>query len=230
MIYNDHTLRIGSRAAGRGRGRAALAMVAALALTTSLAAQEATPLPAYPLDAAGVNAFDRPFMAPYDGTLDAVSDYGQYAAFLTPGVFALSAPVSDWFGVGAMYAGSALLSYAARTVLKAAIVRERPYLYFDGAPADAIAEGDHLDSFPSGHAIMAFTGAAFTATLYAERYPDAPERLPATIAAYALAALTAGLRVASGSHFVSDVLAGAAIGSAFGFAVPFAASRLGWLD
>ncbi|HPM73311.1 MAG TPA: phosphatase PAP2 family protein [Spirochaetales bacterium] len=226
MIYNDHTLRTGSRAAGR----AALAIVAALALTPNLAAQEATPLPAYPLDVSTVNAFDRPLMAPYDETLDTISDYSQYAAFLTPGVLALSAPVSDWFGLGAMYAGSALLSYTARTVLKAAIVRERPYLYFDGAPADAIAEGDHLDSFPSGHAIMAFAGAAFTATLYAERYPDAPERLPATIAAYALAALTVGLRVASGSHFASDVLAGAAIGSAFGFAVPFAASRLGWLD
>lgn len=207
-----------------------LAIITALALTTSLSAQEATPLPTYPLDASSVNAFDRPLMAPYDGTLDAISDYSQYAAFLTPGVFALSAPVSDWFEVGAMYAGSALLSYAARTILKATIERERPYLYFSGAPAGAIAEGDHLDSFPSGHAIMAFTGAAFTATLYAERYPDAPERLPATIAAYALATLTAGLRVASGSHFASDALAGAVIGSAFGFAVPFAASRLGWLD
>jgi len=206
-----------------------LAMAAlSLVLAAPLAAQETTP--GLPLPAIDVNAIDRVIMFSYSEPLDSVSDYTQYAAFLSPAVFALAAPVEDWLGIGAMYAGSAVLSYAARTGLKAVVERNRPYMYFDNPPASLVAEGDHLDSFPSGHAIMAFTGAGYTATLFARRYPDSPYRWPAVAGAYALATATVALRVGSGSHFMTDVAAGAAIGTFFGFIVPYTVDRLGWLD
>lgn len=204
---------------------ALLALACALA-PVATGAQEAT----YPLPSYDVNLIDRSLMFSYSEPLDAASDYTQYAAFLTPSVFALAAPTEDWLGIGAMYAGSALMSFATGTLLKAVIERERPYMYFDDPPAAAIADGDYIDSFPSRHSIMAFTGAAFTATLFKERYPDSPYRVPAVIAAYVLAGVTAGLRVGSGSHFLTDVAGGAAIGTFFGFIVPYASSRLGWLD
>jgi len=205
--------------------RAALCALMAAAIVAPMAAQESAPLPV-----GDVNAFDRAVMFPYSAPLDAVSDYTQYAAFLSPAAFAFAAPAGDWFEVGAMYAGSAVLSYAARTALKAAIERNRPYMYFADPPSRLVEEGDHLDSFPSGHSIMAFTGAGFTAALFALRYPGSPYGLPATVGAYGLAAATVGLRVGSGSHFLTDVAAGAAIGSLFGILVPYAADRLGWLD
>jgi len=177
-----------------------------------------------------VNAFDRLAVLPYSEPLDVSSDFTQYAAFLTPAIFSVAAPVDDWLGIGAMYAGSAALSFGARTALKAVFDRARPYMYYADPPAGAIADGDYLDSFPSGHTIMAFTGAGFTAALFRIRYPDSPYRVPAVIASYALAAVTAGLRVGSGSHFMTDVLAGAAIGSLFGIAVPYAADALGLLE
>lgn len=71
---------------------------------------------------------------------------------------------------------------------------------------------------------MAFTGAAFTQALFSLRYPDSPYRIPVTASAWTLAAATAVLRVASGNHFVTDVLAGALIGSFYGFAVPYVCS------
>ncbi|PKL24981.1 MAG: hypothetical protein CVV47_06765 [Spirochaetae bacterium HGW-Spirochaetae-3] len=207
-------------------GPAALLVLACALAPVATGAQEAT----YPLPSYDVNLIDRSLMFSYSEPIDIASDYTQYAAFLAPSVFALAAPTEDWLGIGAMYAGSAMISFATGTLLKAVIERERPYMYFDDPPASAIADGDYIDSFPSRHSIMAFTGAAFTATLFKERYPDSPYRVPAVVAAYALAGVTAGLRVGSGSHFLTDVAGGAAIGTFFGFIVPFASSRLGWLD
>lgn len=202
--------------------------VPAIFAPASLAAQETASYPA--LAPSDVNAIDRALMFSYSEPLDTVSDYTQYAAFLSPAAFALAAPPRDWLGIGAMYAGSAVLSYAARTGIKAVVERNRPYMYFDDPPASLIEEGDHLDSFPSGHSIMAFTGAGYTATLFALRYPDSPYRVPAVAGAYALATATAALRIGSGSHFLTDAFAGAAIGTLFGFIVPYAVDRLGLLD
>lgn len=191
-----------------------------------LAAQEA----AEPLEATSVPTIDRAMMFPYRESLDRASDYTQYASLLVPGVFALATPSSEWPGIVAMYAGSAVLSFATRTVLKATIDRNRPYMYFNDPPLEAIGNGDYLDSFPSGHSIMAFAGAGFTAALFTIRYPESPYRVPAVIGAYALAGTTVVLRIASGSHFGSDVAAGALIGSIFGLGVPLLVDRLGWLD
>lgn len=179
------------------------------------------------LDAANVNAFDRALMFPYNRGLDIASDVTQYAAFLMPAVFLLAAPAEDYPEIGLMYAGSSALALGARFGMKAAFERERPYMYFDATSLGADQLEDSNKSFSSGHAIMAFSGAAFTATMFALRYPDSPYRLPATVASFALAGSTAVMRVASGSHFTSDVLAGALIGAATGFLVPFIATKLG---
>lgn len=186
-------------------------------------------LSAEPLDRECVNAFDRPLMFSYSKTMDTVSDFSQYAAFLVPAAFLFAAPKDDYLGIGMMYAGSTALALGARYGLKAAFNRERPYMYFDNPPAALIASGDNLDSFPSGHVIMAFSGAAFTATLFAMKYPDSKWRFPVTVAAYALAGTTASLRISSGSHFATDVLAGALIGSFSGFIVPFVSYKAGWV-
>ncbi|GAB1456279.1 hypothetical protein MASR2M48_15870 [Spirochaetota bacterium] len=212
----------------RTTGAAVLPLALFMACMTggNLAAQESSTA----LNASDINQIDRAMMFAYEGRMDAASDYTQYASLLVPGVFALAAPTSDWPKVVAMYAGSAALSFATRTILKASIDRERPYMYFPDPPAGAIQDGDYLDSFPSGHTIMACTGAGFTAALFWLRYPDSPYRVPAIIGAYALAGTTVFLRLGSGSHFLSDVGAGALIGSIFGFGVPFLVDRLGWLD
>jgi hypothetical protein len=58
-------------------------------------------------------------------------------------------------------------------------------------------------SFPSGHTSAAFHGAAFIALNFDSRY---------AIPAYALATLVGYSRVRANRHYVSDVIAGAAIG------------------
>jgi undecaprenyl-diphosphatase len=99
-------------------------------------------------------------------------------------------------------------------------------MYFSDAPQKEIDEGKNDESFPSRHSAMAFSGAVFTATLFALRYPNSRYRVPVTAGAFALAGATAALRIGSGSHFTSDVVCGALIGSAAGFIVPFVVTKL----
>ena len=63
--------------------------------------------------------------------------------------------------------------------------------------------GDNRTSFPSGHTMSAFAGAAFLDGRYGKTFG---------IPAYALAAFTGYSRVHSGWHYRDDVLAGASIG------------------
>lgn len=185
---------------------------------------------AEPLDRDGVNAFDRPLMFDYSEGMDRVSDYTQYASFLMPVAFFAVAPSSGWLETGIMYATSSALALGSSTALKLVMERDRPYMYFDGAPQAEIDAGKSDESFPSRHSAMAFSGAAFVATLFAIKYPDSKYRIPVTTASYALAVTTAALRIGSGSHFMTDVFAGAAIGTFSGFIVPFVASKAGWID
>ncbi|HEY8518554.1 MAG TPA: phosphatase PAP2 family protein [Gammaproteobacteria bacterium] len=83
----------------------------------------------------------------------------------------------------------------ATLLLKAAVDKDRP-------------DGSDDDAFPSGHASMAFQGAAFMHRRYGWR-PAVP--------AYVLAAYTAWSRVDADEHDEADVLAGAALGIASSF-------------
>ncbi|MBQ9667276.1 MAG: phosphatase PAP2 family protein [Prevotella sp.] len=102
---------------------------------------------------------------------------------------------ASW-GELAMTAGAGYVLAAAATYgLKHVVDERRP---------------DHSDhrAFPSGHATMAFAGAAALRHEYGHLSPWV------SIGGYALATLTAADRVRRDRHYVHDVLAGAAIGTA----------------
>ena len=67
---------------------------------------------------------------------------------------------------------------------------------------------------------MAFAAAGFSTYLLLQGYPKTAWYLPLVVADYGLAFLTASYRVYSGVHFVSDVLAGAVLGTLCGFLLP----------
>jgi membrane-associated phospholipid phosphatase len=96
------------------------------------------------------------------------------------------------------------ISSVADGVLKNAIGRERPPLA--DPRVHALIPLPHDPSMPSGHAMMAFAGAALL-TLVAPRFGWA---------FVALAAAIAVSRVYLGVHFPSDVVVGAAIGAIIG--------------
>ena len=160
----------------------------------------------------------------YDENLSLASDVTLAMTMATPGLLVFEAPVSDYLAIGSSYGITMVGAYfGVRTPLKAIIDRERPYVGEDSRPDDT---SEDYDSFPSGHALMAFTSAAYTQTITSLWYPDSQVMRAASIAAWSLATATAVLRVVSGNHYPTDVLAGAAIGSALGFLGPYLTNKL----
>lgn len=181
---------------------------------------DATPWNGFPLDETGVNAFDRWSMRPYSQGLDDAGTVTQLMTMATPAVLA-AAHTGDWMTLGVMYAQSVMLTCGLKNTFKGLVDRNRPYMYFDDPSAGGIESGDRLNSFPSGHTAYAFNGAVFTSRVFSRCFPDSPWKTPVIVGSVSLAVTTAVLRIESGNHFLSDVLAGAAMGGLSGFLIPW---------
>jgi undecaprenyl-diphosphatase len=138
------------------------------------------------------------------------------AAIIVPLLFAFSRAASKRHLLPMVLA--AAVGGLAVFAIKIAVDRPRPPIGLaalgvavhvpDGVPPDS--------SFPSGHAQTAFAAAVYLALLF-----------PRGAAAFlALAALVGLSRVALGVHYPSDVIAGAALGSALSIAAFLIARRI----
>lgn len=174
-------------------------------------------------DAAGLSRLDALLARPYDGAMDRLSGAFVAVAALAPAAATLL-PSDDWFELGQGYVEAAAFAYGLKELGKSLVERYRPYAFLDAGARS----GDGADrSFPSGHAAIAFAGATYAAVAVGPRFKDSRWRWPLTIGAYLAASAAAGLRVASGEHYLSDVLAGAACGALAGALAPLARSALG---
>lgn len=184
-----------------------------------------TPWSGEQLDVTSVNAFDKSMMFSYNKTFDLASDVLAVSAMLFPAVL-FASPMEEWFTIGIMYAESLTWAFGIKELLKLTVARTRPYMYFENYPEDDVLEGKWNLSFPSGHTTYAFTGAAFSTYVFCRYFPTSLWRYAVGFGSYVLAATTATFRITSGSHFATDVLAGASIGTICGFIVPFIHSLL----
>ncbi len=110
-------------------------------------------------------------------------------------------------------------------VLKYTIGRERPFVHVLAplSPATTPQSADNNTSFPSGHTTLAFSLVTSSATIAAMRgYSRASWIWWAGVPA---ATFTAYFRVAADRHYLTDVLAGASVGSAVGLLVPYLGHR-----
>jgi membrane-associated phospholipid phosphatase len=162
------------------------------------------------------------------------SRFSPRAAGLSDGLLAVSiaAPVAYLVGDTVEDAdGDRLVLYSEALAVNLAVFqgakhlvqRPRPYLYSTSADVARYAadQGDDAyQSFYSAHAATAFCAATTGAYLTAVGSPGAGVRAFAWAGGFATAAAVANLRVRAGKHFYSDVVIGAAIGIAIGYAVP----------
>lgn len=185
-------------------------------------------------DINSVNAFDRWAMKPYSESIHkagtavclftAASPFVIIAGQTVCGNF----PLEELLTFGTMYVESFLFSHGIKESLKICVRRVRPYMYFDSEkPEDKLSDGDWQYSFPSGHTTFAFMGASFAISTFAYYFPKSSWRIPVACLSFGLAGTTAALRMMSGNHYFSDVLAGAAIGSLCGWFVPFLHNKIG---
>ena len=167
-----------------------------------------------------IATLEQVFMNPYSKPLHIVGTGTMILGMATPAIFAIM-PSKEWLTVGTMYLETMLIANGIKEWTKLLVYRARPYMYFDGYPEDKLEDGDWNCSFPSGHTTMAFAGAAFTTMVFCQCFPDSNWKYAVAGASFGIAAVTGALRMASGNHFLTDVLVGAVLGTACGFAVPY---------
>ncbi len=180
-----------------------------------------------------INSFDRLWYNRYSKNVDRAGDVavalGGYIlplAVFSGQTIAGNMDSMDFLTVGVMYAETWCFTYGIKNIIKTQIRRTRPYMYTSSWESDGVKSGDFVMSFPSGHSTDAFMGAAFLTYVFSEYYPESSLRWPLVAISYSIAVGTGVLRVASGNHFMTDVLSGATLGTAIGFFVPFIHTRI----
>ena len=179
-----------------------------------------------------LNSAERKFARQYSKALDLSGDVACGAGLVFPaGVFAAaylnkSLSGNELVKTAVMYAQSFLLTQGTSGLLKMAVLRTRPFMYFDNWEEAGAENGDAHFSFPSSHVADTFCAATFVSYTFWQYFPDSKWKWGVIASSYTIAAGTGILRVLSGNHFPTDVLAGAAIGSFFGFAVPFVHKKI----
>ena len=121
-----------------------------------------------------------------------------------------------WLTYGIMYAQAVGFTYGVRNAIGRSVHRHRPYYYF----VDVIERPISANSFPSGTTAMSFLPATLLSVTFSAEFPDSRWRIPVIVGSHTLAASVGVARIITGHHFLTDVLAGAAIGSFFGWLIP----------
>jgi membrane-associated phospholipid phosphatase len=178
------------------------------------------------LDPAAVPFFDRLYSSSYSSTLDNAATIALAGVALVPAALIPGRGGNELLTLGVMYAETLGLAYTLDESLKSLVTRYSPYAF--GAPASAFsASGDINSSFPSLHTTLAFASALFAVTVFDELEPGSRWKPLVWASSLGLAATISVLRVASGDHFASDVVAGAALGAGLGYLVPLLHKKAG---
>jgi membrane-associated phospholipid phosphatase len=167
---------------------------------------------------------DEPVRLNFSPTADTLSDGLLIPVLATP-VTVQVAQGLDTISLNAtlIYAETHAANQLIGTLTKFGVRRPRPYTHSRDPRVRAFATqaGDEAYlSFFSAHSSSAHTAAMAGSLLYAMRSDELVSRHVLWGTEFALAGLTAGLRVRAGRHYRSDVWTGALVGSAIGLSVP----------
>jgi membrane-associated phospholipid phosphatase len=192
----------------------------------SLYLQSLKPAPsAADINPASIPFFDRAYPSNPSNTVVSVGDDLSIAMAALPLILLPGRTGGEIFTLGVMYAESLELAYDVDSLLKSVIVRYRPYAYSMSTPAD-FSNPYISASFPSSNTSLAFAAAVFMGYAFDELNPDSSMKVFVWASGLGLATAVSTLLVAGANHFVSDVVAGAAIGAASAYLVPFLHERI----
>jgi membrane-associated phospholipid phosphatase len=175
------------------------------------------------LDHESLNWLDRRATRYWSPGANHFSDILVAGQLISPLGLALGGPGSDEPDrIAAMYAETMALNSGLTYLLKSYFLRSRPLAYNQNPDIsrELKTSATARRSFPSGHTANAFASMVFLASVYQESHPDSRDTEWVWAACLASATTTGILRVASGRHFPTDVLAGAVFGTLIGWAVP----------
>jgi len=173
-------------------------------------------------DRSRIFALDRPTFTHTWRGADAASDVLLVGMVFSPFAYTGARVATDdrvdevdrTFGRSASVAFQALGAVALATnVLKMVVRRPRPLTYDAHFSREERFDGDARLSFPSGHTSMAFGAATVIAVMAHEELSNPDLRVAAIAGSFGAATAVGYLRIAARKHFLTDVLAGAALGS-----------------
>lgn len=186
-----------------------------------------TPLDLASLNRSDLHPMDRWAAGLYSPLLSSTSGAISFGNFLAPfalGGIDLYRGNQGWGGIltdfilleEALTFSASFVSYS-KAFLK---LHPTPLVYGEGIPDDVKLDSRNVSSFFSGHTTAAFTAAVFTGYTYGLKHPGSASVPWVWGGSLAAATGVGALRIAAGKHFPSDILAGAAVGSLFGYLVP----------
>lgn len=170
-----------------------------------------------------INRFDRRATRHYSRAASTASDWLVYGLIASPLTLLSQSEVRDDADAFlTMYAETLALTGVSAQLIKGLVKRTRPYVYNAHVPTDLKLEPDARKSFYSSHASYAFASAVFLSTTFDEYFPSSAARGFVWGGSLVWAASVGVLRYTSGSHFPTDILVGAVVGSAIGYLIPVA--------
>ena len=175
------------------------------------------------LSEGNLNPLDRKFAGFWSPGADNASDVLVAAMAVLPAALMSLPEISKHRGpLALMYAETFLFAMGGAALAKGMADRPRPFVYAANpdVPAGAKLDADAARSFYSQHTALAFAAAFFTCTVFSDYYPDSKWKIKAWAAAVGGAAAVGTLRIASGRHFPTDVITGAAVGGFTGYLIP----------
>jgi undecaprenyl-diphosphatase len=125
-----------------------------------------------------------------------------------------------WLTYGVMFTQAFFFTYGTKELIGRTVNRYRPYLYFDEPYNFPMLDSRFNRSFPSGGTAVSFMPAAFLSVTFAQEFPNSRWKTPVIIGSFTLASVVGATRIFSGDHFLTDVLAGAVIGTFYGWLIP----------
>jgi membrane-associated phospholipid phosphatase len=134
-------------------------------------------------------------------------------------------PVTSWLSDVVVLAEALFVNGAVNEVAKISATRPRPLLYNRAAGDPLLHDPENYVSFYSAHTSSAFALGLAYAQTFALRHPKSPWRAAVYAAAVTVGTAIGVSRVAAGKHFPTDVLTGAAAGTAFGLVIPWLHTR-----
>ncbi len=173
------------------------------------------------LDRYDLPGFDRGTVENWRPSVSTASDYMVYASAAMPLLMLADRRArQDWLGLAMMYIQVGGFTVGLTELSKGLVRRPRPYAYNPDAPLDERLDPDARLSFFSGHTSTAAAMCFLTAKVFSD-YSDNRTAEGFVWAGAVIAPAVVGfLRVHSGHHFPSDVIAAYLIGATTGYLVP----------
>ncbi len=182
------------------------------------------------LDRGSVNLIDQAATYNWNSDIGKLSDvFYKAMPIIAPAISIPSILNKEWGNAATiitMYAQVYTINQGLTNISKGAAGRIRPYAYNTALSVDERydyqnpGQSNVSRSFFSGHTSRVFSSAVFLSKVYQDIYGKSLKSRLVWATSLTAATVTAYARVKAGKHFTSDVLIGAAVGSAIGYLIP----------